>query len=93
MMPCDLALVIPNIQYKESGFAIASGGNTVGRLRRHLNHLENTAIKKIALILSLAYATATMAADMTCSAGAMEKKLAGAAKNSFSKKCLKDAVG
>jgi hypothetical protein len=73
-------------------FAMASGDDHVG-LRRPLNHLENPMIKKFTLILSLTFATATMAADMTCSAGAMEKKLAGAAKNSFTKKCVKDTIG
>lgn len=29
----------------------------------------------------------------TCDAQAAEKKLAGAAKNSFTKKCIKDATG
>ena len=33
-----------------------------------------------------------MGADMTCSAGATEKKLAGAAKTSYLKKCEKDAT-
>ena len=49
-------------------------------------------IKKLALVLSLTFGTATMAADMTCNAGAAEKKLAGAAKTSFLKKCEKDAT-
>lgn len=48
--------------------------------------------KKLALILSLTLATATMAADITCNAGATEKKLAGAAKTSYLKKCEKDAT-
>lgn len=48
-------------------------------------------IKNLALILSLTFATATMAADMTCNASVTEKKLAGAAKTSFLKKCEKDA--
>ena len=42
------------------------------------------------LVLS---ATASWAEGPTCSANAAEKKLAGAAKNSFTKKCVKDAVG
>jgi hypothetical protein len=71
---------------------MASGDDHVGKLRRHLSHLENPMIKKLALILSLTFATATMAADMTCIAGAMEKKLAGAAKTSFLKKCETDAT-
>ena len=49
-------------------------------------------IKSLALILSLSFATATMAADMTCNASATEKKLAGAAKTSFLKKCTADAT-
>ena len=48
-------------------------------------------LKRILLILSLTVATAAMADDMTCNAGATEKKLAGAAKASFLKKCEKDA--
>ena len=34
---------------------------------------------------------ASFSADMSCNAAAVEKKLAGAAKNSFMKKCEKDA--
>lgn len=34
----------------------------------------------------------TFAADQTCTATATEKKLAGAAKNSFMKKCESDAA-
>ena len=48
------------------------------------------------LIASIVLAlTAGMAhaADATCDAKAAEKKLAGAAKNSFVKKCVKDAAG
>ena len=37
-------------------------------------------------------ATQSFAADMTCEARAAEKKLAGAAKASFIKKCEKDAA-
>lgn len=47
------------------------------------------------MIISLALAlTAGLAhaADATCEAKAAEKKLAGAAKNSFVKKCEKDAA-
>jgi hypothetical protein len=33
------------------------------------------------------------AATATCEAQAADKKLAGAAKNSFTKKCIKDATG
>ena len=48
-------------------------------------------IKQIVLISSLALATAAMAEGPTCNAAAAEKKLAGAAKSSFLKKCEKDA--
>jgi hypothetical protein len=34
-----------------------------------------------------------MAEGPTCNAAAAEKKLSGAAKTSFEKKCIKDAVG
>lgn len=34
-----------------------------------------------------------MAEGPTCNAAAKEKKLSGAAKSSFKKKCIKDAVG
>ncbi len=43
------------------------------------------------LALSLLF-TAAQAQDATCTAAATEKKLAGAAKNSFLKKCEKDAT-
>ena len=49
-------------------------------------------IKKLAIVLSLTFATATMAADMNCNALVTEKKLAGAAKTSFLKKCSADAT-
>lgn len=42
----------------------------------------------LALLSSLSFA-----GDATCEAKAAEKKLAGAAKNSFIKKCEKDAGG
>ena len=48
-------------------------------------------IKKLALILSLSFATAAMADGPTCNAAVTEKKLAGAAKTSFLKKCQEDA--
>jgi hypothetical protein len=47
--------------------------------------------KQIVLILSLGLATAAVAEGPTCNATAAEKKLAGAAKTSFLKKCEKDA--
>ena len=49
-------------------------------------------IKKLVFVLSVTFAMTSMAADMTCSAGAAEKKLAGAAKTSYLKKCEKDAT-
>ena len=48
--------------------------------------------KKIILVASLALAGSAFAQDATCTARAGEKKLAGAAKNSFMKKCEKDAA-
>jgi hypothetical protein len=92
MVPDNFGLAILNIDYKGSGFPTPSGGSAVGKLRQQFNHLENPVIKKLALVLSLTFATATMAADMSCNAGAMEKKLVGAAKTSFLKKCEKDAA-
>ena len=47
--------------------------------------------KIAALILSLCFASAAMAEGATCAANATEKKLAGAAKSSFMKKCEADA--
>lgn len=44
------------------------------------------------LILSLFAAAAVQAGNPDCAAKAAEKKLAGAAKNSFMKKCEKDAA-
>ena len=46
----------------------------------------------IAAALCLLTANMTLAADVTCDAKAAEKKLAGAAKTSFLKKCNKDAA-
>jgi len=51
--------------------------------------------KLIALAITSAFVLAAapvLAADMTCDAQAAEKKLAGAAKTSFVKKCMKDAT-
>ncbi|MDP2449547.1 hypothetical protein [Polaromonas sp.] len=48
--------------------------------------------KKVCLVIGLAFAGSTFAQDATCVANAAEKKLAGAAKNSFLKKCEKDAA-
>lgn len=49
--------------------------------------------KKVCLVIAVAFASSAFAQDATCTANAVEKKLAGAAKSSFSKKCVKDAVG
>ena len=43
--------------------------------------------------MSVVAATGAAAADATCTAQSTEKKLAGAAKTSFMKKCVTDAVG
>ena len=46
------------------------------------------------MIAAVLLASLTSAhADATCTANAADKKLAGAAKTSFTKKCVKDAVG
>ncbi len=44
-----------------------------------------------ALFTALLAASAAFAADTSCEAQAADKKLAGAAKNSFVKKCVADA--
>ncbi len=49
------------------------------------------AITAVALLTVFA-STAAFAADSSCEAQAAEKKLAGAAKDSFIKKCAKDAT-
>ncbi|MDP1791936.1 MAG: hypothetical protein Q8L12_15315, partial [Methylibium sp.] len=49
-------------------------------------------MKKLLTVLALSVAAlAAHAADATCEAKAAEKKLAGAAKTSFVKKCLEDS--
>ncbi len=48
--------------------------------------------KNVCLVVALAFAVSAFAQDATCTANAAEKKLAGAAKNSFLKKCEKDAA-
>lgn len=48
--------------------------------------------KVLALLTALALSAPVFAADTTCHAAAAEKKLAGAAKTSFLKKCEKDAT-
>jgi len=47
---------------------------------------------KVCLVIALTFAGSAFAQDATCTANAAEKKLAGAAKNSFLKKCEKDAA-
>lgn len=49
-------------------------------------------LKKLCLIAAFAFTGSVFAQDATCAANAAEKKLAGAAKNSFLKKCEKDAA-
>lgn len=49
-------------------------------------------LKKICLIAALTFTGSVFAQDATCAGNAAEKKLAGAAKNSFLKKCEKDAA-
>ena len=49
-------------------------------------------LKKLCLIAALTFTGSAFAQDATCAANAAEKKLAGAAKNSFLKKCEKDAA-
>ncbi len=49
-------------------------------------------LKKLCLIAALTFTGSVFAQDATCTANAAEKKLAGAAKNSFLKKCEKDAA-
>ena len=46
----------------------------------------------VAALVSLFAANIAFAADAACEARAAEKKLAGAAKNSFMKKCEKDTA-
>ena len=49
-------------------------------------------MKRIAAVLMLcAFSSSAVAAEASCSAQAAEKKLAGAAKNSFMKRCETDA--
>jgi len=53
-----------------------------------MKHLMTVLALSLAALGNVAYA-----ADSTCQAQAADKKLAGAAKNSFVKKCEKDAGG
>ncbi len=48
--------------------------------------------KKLILIAVLSFTGSAFAQDATCTANATEKKLSGAAKTSFLKKCEKDAA-
>jgi hypothetical protein len=48
--------------------------------------------KHLACLIALTAATAAYAEGPSCNAAAAEKKLAGAAKTSFLKKCEKDAA-
>lgn len=48
--------------------------------------------KLFAILVSALWLTSVHAQDTSCTAAAAEKKLAGAAKNSFLKKCEKDAT-
>lgn len=48
--------------------------------------------KKVCLVIALAFAGSAFSQDASCTANAAEKKLAGAAKTSFLKKCEKDAA-
>jgi hypothetical protein len=45
----------------------------------------------VATAIGLCFSTAALAADPSCEAQAADKKLAGAAKTSFVKKCEKDS--
>ena len=48
--------------------------------------------KLLTLICALTFGASVMAQEATCQAAATEKKLAGAAKTSFLKKCEADAT-
>jgi hypothetical protein len=62
--------------------------------RLNLTIVEEIKMKKLFSVAFIALFTANMAfaADAACEAKAAEKKLAGAAKNSFMTKCEKDAA-
>lgn len=47
----------------------------------------------VVFALATMFSGVTWAANQSCTAAATEKKLAGAAKNSFLKKCEKDESG
>jgi hypothetical protein len=48
--------------------------------------------KKLIVVAVLGFAGSAFAQDATCTGNATEKKLSGAAKTSFLKKCEKDAA-
>ena len=48
--------------------------------------------RKIFLVIAVVFASSAFSQDVTCTASATEKKIFGAAKNSFLKKCEKDAA-
>ncbi|MFZ2268182.1 MAG: hypothetical protein WAV95_11460 [Azonexus sp.] len=50
-------------------------------------------MKKLICLLAIAFSASSVYAADDCAARAAEKKLAGAAKNSFMKKCQADAKG
>jgi hypothetical protein len=54
--------------------------------------MEETMRIMLAVIMSVCLSGASLAADMSCSATAKDKKLAGAALKSFMTKCEKDAT-
>jgi hypothetical protein len=66
-------------------------------LQLHANvqpiYVKGPTMNKLVVALScLLFSSVTYAANSGCEAQAVEKKLAGAAKNSFLKKCEKDAA-
>jgi hypothetical protein len=54
--------------------------------------MEETMRIMLAVIMSVSLSAASLAADVSCSATAKDKKLAGAALKSFMTKCEKDAA-
>ena len=57
-----------------------------------MTNLKSTALVLLASSLLFAASAWAQASAPTCNAAALEKKLAGAAKTSFLKKCEKDAT-
>jgi hypothetical protein len=71
---------------------VDDGLNTRLAKKAHFSTLQGIQMRRaLALILSLSFAGAAFAEGPTCAATAAEKKLAGAAKTSFMKKCQADA--